>query len=95
MKSTFAKNKIAFRSNKRTSNNILGPRLKNAKREAIHVLRKTIKEGFECKKLGKIAFDKFEKFKLNFSKLSSVTVTVNVSHLRCRDFLTYHVSQIH
>ena len=31
------------------------------------------KKGFACKKLRRIIIDKFEKFRLNFSKLSSVT----------------------
>ena len=41
-------------------------------REAIHN-EKEIKDGFKCMILRRIAFEKFEKFRLNVSKLSSVT----------------------
>ena len=41
-------------------------------RGAIHSGDK-IKDGFDNKTLRRIAIDRFEKFRLNFSKLSSVT----------------------
>ena len=34
---------------------------------------KKCKDGFECKRLRRIAIDNFDKFRLNFSKLSYVT----------------------
>ena len=63
--------KIAFRS--KENSNISLPRQKKTKEKQKKKKKKKVKHGFECKQIEKDCNWQFEKFRLNFAKLSYVT----------------------